>query len=124
MILHTPYAGRKSDVSPPRAGNLLSLCFFGSRRVGHLRSEYIGNVSPSRWLRRPYSARREAGRFAISTTYDLPASDQPQDRQGNGPHRPADAARQRRRGDRIGLSTSGVGTKRTCRSILAMSVVG
>src|SRR5258705_12763056 len=28
----------------------------GSRRIGHLRCRFFGNVSPIRWLRRPYSA--------------------------------------------------------------------
>src|SRR5436190_16637859 len=37
---------------------------------------------------------------------------------------PNDAARLRRRGDRMKSAISVVGTKRTCRSILAMSVVG
>src|SRR5262249_10098494 len=59
------------------------------------------NVSPIRFLRRPYFARRETGRFAISAANDAPTCHQPQSRQGTRPHGARYAPRSRRRGDRM-----------------------
>ena len=52
-------------------------------------------------LRRPNSQGREAGRPAGPAVHESRADHQPQDRQGARPHRPAPAARPRRRGDRV-----------------------
>src|ERR1700730_16919472 len=57
--------------------------------------------SPIRFLRRPYFARRETGRFAISAANDVPTCHQPQSRQGTRPHGARYAPRSRRRGDRV-----------------------
>jgi ABC transporter substrate binding protein len=54
-------------------------------------------------LRRPHPQGREAGGPAGASTDQVRISDQPQDRQGAWPRRAADAARDRRRGDRITL---------------------
>src|SRR5712691_11410729 len=71
-----------------------------------------------RWLRRPCFARREVGRFAISTAHDLPARHQSQGRSIAWPRRATDVARHRRRGDRIrmifaAVHESAYGTKET-----------
>ena len=61
-------------------------------------------------LRRPHPQGREAGRPAGAGADQVRAGDQPQDRQGARPHRAADAARPRRRGDRIGARCRAIGT--------------
>ena len=62
---------------------------------------YCGPV-PSGWrLHRPHSQGREAGRPAGPAGHEGRADHQPQDRQGARHHRPAIAARPRRRGDRM-----------------------
>ena len=52
-------------------------------------------------LRRPHPQRREAGRPSSASADQIRAGDQPQDREGARPRSAADAARPRRRGDRI-----------------------
>ena len=52
-------------------------------------------------LRRPHPQGREAGRPPGAGADQVRAGDQPQDRQGARPRRAADAARPRRRGDRM-----------------------
>src|SRR5262249_23084627 len=59
------------------------------------------NISPIRFLRRPYFTRRETRRFAISAANDVPTCHQPQSRQGARPHGARYAPRSRRRGDRV-----------------------
>src|SRR5262249_51859932 len=59
------------------------------------------NISPIRFLRRPYFTRRETRRFAISAANDVPTCHQPQGRQGTRPHGARYAPRSRRRGDRM-----------------------
>ena len=54
-----------------------------------------------RRLHRPDSQGREACRPAGAASHESRADHQPQDRQGARPHRPARAARPRRRGDRM-----------------------
>ena len=60
-----------------------------------------GLVPSGRRLYRPHSQGREAGRPAGPAGHESRADHQPQDRQGARPHRPAHAARPRRRGDRV-----------------------
>src|SRR5262249_43254205 len=58
-------------------------------------------VSPSGRLCRPYSQGCETARIAGPATDHVRTGDQPQNRQGFGPHRARQAARSRRRGDRM-----------------------
>ena len=54
-------------------------------------------ASTGRRLRRPHPQGREARRLAGAGADQIRAGDQPQDRQGTRPHRPAAAARPRLR---------------------------
>src|SRR5262249_53327872 len=58
-------------------------------------------VSPSGRLCRPHSQGCETARIAGPATDHVRTGDQPQNRQGFGPHRARQAARSRRRGDRM-----------------------
>src|SRR5262245_22971455 len=58
-------------------------------------------IPTRRDLRRPHPQGREACRPAGASTDQVRVDDQPQDRQGARPRSPADAARPRRRGDRM-----------------------
>ena len=58
-------------------------------------------LPPHRQLRRPHPERREACEPAGASADQVRACDQPQDREGAGPHRAPNAARACRRGDRI-----------------------
>ena len=71
------------------------------RRPDQLWRQLCGRVPSGRRLHRPHSQGREAGRPAGPAVHEGRAGHQSQDRQGARPHRPADAARPRRRGDRI-----------------------
>ena len=71
------------------------------RRPDLLWADFIDQYPPRRRLRRPHPQGREAGRPAGAGADQIRAGDQPQDRQGARPHRAADAARARRRGDRM-----------------------
>ena len=64
-------------------------------------SEHYGHLSPGRHLYRPDSQGREARRPAGPAGHQSRTGHQPQDREGARPHRPAHAARPRRRGDRM-----------------------
>ena len=61
----------------------------------------VESISACRILRRSHSQGREAGRFAGAAADEIRARHQSQDRQGARPRRAADAARPRRRGDRV-----------------------
>ena len=72
-----------------------------SRRADLLWPQFLRSVPTRGRLRRPHPQGREAGRPAGAGADQVRAGDQPQDRQGARPRRAADAARPRRRGDRI-----------------------
>src|SRR5262249_52046739 len=64
-------------------------------------SEYFRAVPPRWRLRRQDSARGEAGQFACRAADQVRSRYQPDYRQSAGPDDSADAARPRRRGDRV-----------------------
>jgi hypothetical protein len=66
-----------------------------------LRNQHCGCVSSGRRLYRPYSQGRQASGLAGGAVEQVRAGHQRRDRQDARPHRAADAARQRRRGDRM-----------------------
>src|SRR6185295_13865714 len=70
--------------------------------------------------RRRCKAKRNPDRAA----HYVRAGDQPQDSEIDWPHCAAVRARARRRGDRIRLPMSAIGTKRTCRVAPHMSAFG
>ena len=70
----------------------------------------------SRRLHWPHSQGREARRPAGPAGHQIRADHQPQDRQGARPHRAADAARPRRRGDRMREGASKAGAISRCKS--------
>ena len=76
-----------------------------SRRSVQLRNQLCGRASSRRRLCRPDSQGRETRRSAGRTTNQVRAGHQPEDRQGARPRHSADAARARRRGDRIASTT-------------------
>ena len=63
--------------------------------------DYIDQYQRAAGLRRPHPQRREAGRPACASADEVRNRDQPQDRQSARARRAADAARPRRRGDRM-----------------------
>jgi hypothetical protein len=71
-------------------------------------------------LRRPYSERREASGYSGAAIDEDDPDHQLEDGQGTGDHGTSAAARPRRRGHRIGRSTSGIG-RFCCRSRLKAS---
>ena len=73
---------------------------FGSRRADHLRSEPDRCASPGRRLHRPHSQGCQASRPAGGAVDQVRAGHQSQ-RQALGINVPPDAARHRRRGDRV-----------------------
>ena len=74
----------------------------GCRRPDVLRGELLRPVSTRRDLRGSDSQGGQAGRPARAAADQVRVHSQSQDRQGAWPYRAADAARPRRRGDRIG----------------------
>jgi putative ABC transport system substrate-binding protein len=72
-----------------------------SRRPYKLRAQPYGRISPSWRLRRSYSQWRQAERSAGAAAKHVRTGHQPQDGQSTRPRNPADAARPRRRGDRV-----------------------
>ena len=75
-------------------------------------------------LYRSHPQGREARGPAGHAVDQVRAGHQRRDRQDARPHRAADAARPRRRGDRMNGAMSAFGTKRTCRVALHMSAIG
>src|SRR5262249_3379983 len=71
------------------------------RRPGLLRRRSSRPLSPSSILRRSCVEGRQTSRFAGPAANQVRVDHQPQDRQGIGSHRAGDAARPRRRGDRM-----------------------
>src|SRR5262249_33813560 len=71
------------------------------RRPDQLCGELPRCLSPGGSLCRPHPQGRQAIRIAGPATDQIRDGDQSQDRQGPRPHRAADAARCRRRGDRM-----------------------
>src|SRR5262249_33524640 len=71
------------------------------RRLNELWAEHCGCVSAERHICGPRPQRGAASDPAGRTTDQIRASRQPQHRQGVGPHRARQAARARRRGDRV-----------------------
>src|SRR5262245_49075534 len=87
--------------SPPTAGDLLESLLRRQRRP-HLVRPRSGRLVPPRGrLRRSHPQGREAGRSAGAGADQIRAGHQSQDRQGAWPRSAADAARPRRRGDRV-----------------------
>src|SRR5262249_12875155 len=72
-----------------------------SRWPDQLCGQLPRGVSPSGCLCRPHSQGCETARIAGPATDHVRTGDQPQNRQGFGPHRARQAARARRRGDRM-----------------------
>ena len=75
--------------------------FVAERRPGRLRHRRNRLVASRGVVCRSHPARREAERTAGAGADQVRACHQPQDRQGARPRRAADAARPRRRGDRM-----------------------
>ena len=83
-------------------------------------------LSSRRLLCRSHSARREAGRSAGAAADQIRAGHQPEDRQSSRPRRPTDAARSRRRGDRVdrrvaATAQTASGTSRTSQDVRLQS---
>jgi ABC transporter substrate binding protein len=76
---------------------------YRGRRADKLRSQHCGRLSSGRSLHRPHPQGREACGVAGRAVDQIRARHQRLDRQDARPHRAADTARHRRRGDRIGL---------------------
>src|SRR5262249_18634341 len=87
--------------APCASGDLRFPSVRHSRRPGELRNELRGYLSPGWLLRRQDSQWRETSRAAGPAANQVRACHQPQDRQSTWPHRTADTARYRRRGDRV-----------------------
>src|SRR5262249_55746052 len=91
------------------------------RWTNELRHQHYRCASPDRRLYRPHPRWSQAGGLACAATDAVRVRDQSQRRQGSGPRSAADAARPRRRGDRVTslllhlllrLLTAAYGTKR------------
>src|SRR5215510_10205866 len=98
-------------------------------RAYDLRQQHHGCLSTSWNLYRSDPEGRKAKRTAGGAADKVRAGDQSQDRQGAGPRSTGEAARPRRRGDRIRavllqLLTTASGTKRTFYACRRMSVLG
>src|SRR5262249_33673360 len=70
-------------------------------RLDELRRQPSGRVSPGRHLLRPHSQGRQTGRSAGAAAHEVRAGHQSCDCEGARPRYSADAARPRRRGDRM-----------------------
>src|SRR5262249_17960628 len=81
------------DVSPARA------C--GGRGTNELRAQCGAVLSPWRNVRRPHSQRGKTGRSAGRVAEQIRAGHQSQDRKSARPPNSSQAARARRRGDRV-----------------------
>jgi putative tryptophan/tyrosine transport system substrate-binding protein len=86
-------ASRSHDLCPTGAS--------GGRRTDQLRGQYGACLSACGRVRGPHPQGRETGRSAGGVADQIRAGDQPQDRQGARPRSATDAARPRRRGDRV-----------------------
>ena len=86
-----------------RAGDLFGLFLREDWRAGVLRTRSDGPVPPLRRLCGSHLARRETRRSAVPAADQVRAHDQPHSRQSARPRSAADAARPRRRGDRIAV---------------------
>src|SRR5207245_10060918 len=73
----------------------------GGRRSGLLWNGFRRPVSARGRVRRSYTQGREAGRPAGAGADQVRVDNQPQDRKGVGPRSTGNAARPRRRGDRM-----------------------
>src|SRR5262249_39038955 len=76
-----------------------------SRWADELRTEYCGWVSPGWHVYRSYPQERHAWRLAGRAIEQVRAGHQRPDRQDVRPHRARQAARRRRRGDRVNLAS-------------------
>jgi ABC-type uncharacterized transport system substrate-binding protein len=91
---------RVGGSAPPARS--LSVPVYGARgRVGILRGRFGRNVSARGRIYRSYSEGHKAGRSSGAGANQVRVGDQPQDCKGARPHGAADAARPRRRGDRV-----------------------
>ena len=88
-------------VAPRDSRSIPGARFCRSRRADELRKQHYGCVSSDRRLYRPHSQGRQACRLAGRAGKQIRAGDQRRDRQDARPQRAADAACDRRRGDRI-----------------------
>src|SRR5262249_6875090 len=93
-------AGRVGG-TPRASGHLLGARLSRSRRANQLWNRRPRRLSPSRNLCRTHPQRRQASRPAGRAVDQVRAGDQPQHRASARPGNPADAARPRRRGDRV-----------------------
>src|SRR5262249_51101308 len=95
------------------------------RRLDFLRDGFDRSVSPRRRLCRSHPQRREAGRPTGAGADQVRAGDQSQDREGARPRSATNAARARRRGDRMSNCVVGSGESRLpCSTIAEHSVEG
>src|SRR5262249_41841584 len=107
VILHgDAFFGSRGDqlielAAPCPADHVLSARVCDGRRADQLRSQHCRCVSPRRHLRRADSQRRKACRASRTSANKIRTGDQSQDRQGARPRCCTDAARPRRRGDRM-----------------------
>ena len=91
---------RRAGCSPPHSCGLRSPDFVAAGGLISYGPD-CRPVSPRGWLRRSHPQRREARRPAGAGADQVRVGDQSQDREGARPRRAADAARPRRRGDRM-----------------------
>src|SRR5262249_46275431 len=88
-------------VTPRDPGDISEPRIYGNRRADELRSQHSGCLLSDRHLYRPYSQGRETCRAAGGADVEVRAGHQQPDRSHARPHGAADAARHRRRGDRM-----------------------
>src|SRR5262249_7513917 len=96
-----PGAYRLAGSPAPAGGSVSATVLRRRRRFDLLRAQF-GRAIPKRGrLRRSHPQGREARRLARAGTAEIRTGRQPQARQGNRDRGSADAARPRRRGDRV-----------------------
>jgi putative tryptophan/tyrosine transport system substrate-binding protein len=107
IVTPSPVANRHRDLIATLAARHRLPAVYGSRpyvAAGGLISygpDLIEQVPARRRLHRPHPQGREAGRPTSTGTDQIRAGHQPQDRQGARSRNSSDAARPRRRGDRV-----------------------
>src|SRR5262249_21759416 len=98
------YASRAAHIGcgpKQRTSGLLGICLCQRRRFALLRSRPVRQLPSRHYLCRSHSTRREAGRSPGAVSGEIRDGRESQDRQGARPRSASDAARPRRRGDRM-----------------------